>query len=213
MSGGSAFAELAADGHPGLGALLLAASAEFGPVDRNRARVTLDQMAARLHGWVEGEGVEHADAIAQLLTERRLRPSRRVGPDDALLDRVLERSEGHPTLIAAACVEAGQRAGLPLGAVGRESQVLVGIRPTPGGKPAMIVDPAGSLSRLASGLSWRCEHEVAFVALSELSRLFCLTGDVKAALRATEMRLQLPIGDSLRSHLEFEAGALQALYN
>ena len=213
MSRSSAFAELAADGHPGLGALLLAASAEFGPVDRTRARVTLDQMAARLHGWVEGDGIDHADAIAQLLTERRLRPARRVGPDDALLDRVLERGEGHPTLIAAACVEAGQRAGLPLGAVGRENQVLVGIRPTPGGKPAMIVDPAGSLGTLAAGLSWRCEHEVTFVALSELSRLFCLTGDVKAALRATEMRLELPIGDSLRAHLEFESGALHALYN
>jgi hypothetical protein len=162
---------------------------------------------------VVGEGLDHADAIAQLLAERRLRPSRRVGPPDALLDRVLERGEGHPTLIASACVEAGQRAGLPLGAVGRENQVLVGIRPTAGGRPAMIVDPAGSLGTLAAGLSWRCEHEVAFVALSELSRLFCLTGDVKAALRATEMRLELPIGDSLKAHLEFEAGALHALFN
>ena len=126
---------------------------------------------------------------------------------------MLERGEGHPTLIAAACVEAGQRAGLPLDAVGRESQVLVGIRPTPGGKPAMVVDPAGSLAPWRTGMSWRCEHEVVFDALSELSRLFCLTGDVKAALRATAMRLELPIGDSLRSHLEFEPGALHALYN
>ena len=73
MSAPGAFAELAADGHPGIGPLLLAASAEFGPVDRNRARVALDQMAARLHGWVDADA-EHSDAIAQLLAEWRLRP-------------------------------------------------------------------------------------------------------------------------------------------
>jgi hypothetical protein len=212
MSAGSGFAELAAEGHPRLGALLLAASAEFGPIDRARARVTLDQMAARLHCWVE-DGVEHSDAIAQLLAERRLRPARRVGPADARLDRVLERGEGHPTLIAAACVEAGQRAGLPLAPVGRESQVLIGVRPGPAGRPATIVDPAGTLEAAGAGLSWRCEHEVAFLALSELSRLFCLTGDVSSALKATELRGRLPISDGLREHLAFEAGALHALFN
>ena len=212
MSSAAGFADLAADGHPGLGPLLLAASEEFGPVDRTGARVTLDQMAARLRGWVEA-GVEHADAIAQLLAERRLRPARRVGPADAMLDRVLERGEGHPTLIAAACVEAGQRAGLPLAPVGRESQVLIGIRPGPEGLPATIVDPAGSLETRGVGLSWRCEHEVAFLALSELSRLFRLTGDVRSALKATELRGELPISDGLRDHLAFEAGALHALFN
>ena len=84
---------------------------------------TLDQMAARLHGWVEMDGIGTADAIAQLIAERRLRPARRVGPADAMLDQVLRRGEGHPTLIAAACVEAGRRAGLGLGAVGRENEV------------------------------------------------------------------------------------------
>jgi hypothetical protein len=211
MSAPGAFAELAADGHPGIGPLLLAASAEFGPVDRTRARVTLDQMAARLHGWV-ADGAEHPDAIAQLLAEWRLRPSRRVGPEDAMLDRVLERGEGHPTLIAAACVEAGQRAGLPLAPVGRESQVLIGVRPGPGGRPAAIVDPVGALESV-TGMTWRCEHEVAFLALSELSRLFCLTGDVRSALKATELRGELPISDSLREHLAFEAEALHALFN
>lgn len=211
MSAPGEFEELAADGHPGIGPLLLAASAEFGPVDRDQARVTLDQMAARLHRWV-AEGAEHTDAIAQLLTERRLRPARRVGPDDAMLDRVLERGEGHPTLIAAACIEAGRRAGLPLAPVGRESQVLIGVRPGADGWPAAIVDPAGSLGSVA-GMSWRCEHEVAFLALSELSRLFCLTGDVRSALKATELRGALPISDGLREHLAFEARALHALFN
>ena len=208
----SSFAELAADGHPGLGNLLLAAAEEFGPVDRVGARVKLDRMAARLYDWVEAQGIEEADAIAQLLSEYRLRPSRRVSPGDALLDQVLARGEGHPALIASACVEAGRRAGLPLAPVGRDTHVLIGVRPGPSGEAAAIVDPAGTIGA-PTGFSWRCEHEVAFVALSELSRLLCLTGDVAAAMRATELRGMLPISDRLREHLAFEAGALQAMFN
>jgi hypothetical protein len=208
----STFAELAADGPPGLAALLLAASDEFGPVDRHAARVRLDTMAARLYGWVSDQGLDEADAIAQLLNEHRLRPAQRVSPDDALLDRVLDRGEGHPALIAAACIEAGQRAGLPLAPVGRDTQVLIGVRPGPSDSAAAIIDPAG-VAGTAAGYTWRCEHEVAFVALSELSRLLCLTGDVPGAMRATELRGMLPISDRLREHLAFEAGALQAMFN
>jgi hypothetical protein len=208
----ASFADLAADGHPGLGNLLLAAAEEFGPVDRVGTRVKLDRMAARLYNWVEEQGIDEADAISQLLAECRLRPSRSVSPADTMLDQVLHRGEGHPSLIASACVEAGVRAGLPLAPVGRDTQVLIGVRPNPRGTAAAIVDPAGTVNGTA-GFSWRCEHEVAFVALSELSRLLCLTGDVPNAMRATELRGMLPISDRLREHLAFEAGALQAMFN
>jgi hypothetical protein len=208
----SSFADLAADGHPGLGNLLLAAAAEFGPVDRHAARVKLDRMAARLYDWVEEQGHDETDAVAQLIAEYRLRPAQRVSPPDALLDQVLERGEGHPALIAAACVEAGVRAGLPLAPVGKDTQVLIGVHPGASGQAAAIVDPAGTVNG-TSGFSWRCEHEVTFVALSELSRLLCLTGDVPGAMRATELRGMLPISDRLREHLAFEAGALQAMFN
>lgn len=210
--GTSSFAELASGGHPGLGNLLLAAAEEFGPVDRVGARVTLDRMAARLYDWVEEQGIGEPDAIAQLLAEYRLRPSTRVSPADALLDRVLDRSEGHPALIASACVEAGRRAGLPLAPVGRDTEVLIGVRPGGSASGAAVIDPTG-VAKVPAGLSWRCEHEVTFVALSELSRLLCLTGDVAGAMRATELRGMLPISDRLREHLAFEAGALQAMFN
>jgi hypothetical protein len=213
----SDFAALARDERPGLARLLLSAAGEFRDVDGDGARVELDRMAARLYLWTEREGLSAAAAVERLLVEHRLRPSSQVGPEDALLDAVLARRTGHPALIAAACIEAANRAGLPAGALGGGgSTLMVGIRePAPPGEEeaVAIVDPAGGPEPVASQLGWRCSHEIAFVVLSELSRLYCLTGDVPRALRAAQLRAELPIGRNLRARLAFEAGALQAMLN
>jgi hypothetical protein len=209
-----AFAELAREERPGLAPLLLAAAGEFGPVDRAGARVELDRMAARLHRWVNEQGTATADAIAQLLVERRIRPSSRVGPADAMLDRVIMRGRGHPALIAAICVEAGARAGLPLAPAGTDEEIFVGVRNDTGDGPStLIIDPAGALAGPLPGMSWRCSHEVCFIALSKLSRLFCLTGDIAGALRAAELRAELPVAPRVAGQLAFEADALRANLN
>jgi hypothetical protein len=212
----SDFAALAHQERPGLSRLLLSAAGEFHEVDRDGARVELDRMAARLYLWTEQEGLDAASAIDRLLVEQRLRPSSQVGPEDALFDLVLARRIGHPALLTAACIEAANRAGLPAGALGTGgSSLLIGVRePTSSGEEAVaVVDPTGGPEPIASRLSWRCSHEIAFVVLSELSRLYCLTGDVQRALRAAQMRAELPIGRDLKARLAFEAGALQAMLN
>jgi hypothetical protein len=207
------FAEIARRQRPGLAPLLLAAAAEFGAVDRVRARVELDRMAARLHGWAR-DGVGPADAIAQLLAERRIRPSATVGPEDAMLDRVILRGRGDPALIAAICVEAGSRAGLPVAPAGTDEQLFVGVSGGEGDDPrTVLIDPAGALAGPLPGMSWRCAHEVCFVVLSKLSRLLCLTGDIAAALRAAELRAELPVAPHLAGQLAFEADALRANLN
>lgn len=174
-------------------------------------------MAAHLYLWTEREGLGAAAAIERLLVEHRRRPSSRVGPEDALFDAVVARRSGHPALITAACIEAADRAGLPVGALGGGgSALLIGVRePAPPGEEGAvaIVDPAGGPDPVASRLGWRCSREIAFVVLSELSRLYCLTGDVQRALWAAQMRAELPIGRDLRARLAFEAGALQAMLN
>lgn len=211
---GVAFSELAREESPGLAGLLLAAAGEFREVDEVRSRVELDRMASSLHRWVTDDGLGHADAVAQLLAERRLRPSNRVGPQDAMLDRVLARGQGHPAMLAAICVEAGRRAGLPLAAAGRESDLFVGVRPTHTADGAtLLIDPAGELRGPPAGLHWRCDHEVCFLLLSELSRLFCLTGDVANALRAAELRSELPLDPSFHERLASESSALRANLN
>lgn len=197
---------------PPLDTLLLAAAAEFRPVEVRRTRAALDRLAARLHARAnpEADPIAHANAVVDLLVSERLRTARRASPENAMLDRVAVRGEGHPALLSVLCVEAGRRAGLPLAPIGTPDRVLVGVNR--GDRP-LIVDPGEGRGCPPPGIAWQCAHEVAFVVLSELARLSAMCGRLGDAIRGAELRGRLPVADALRRRIEFEAGALRAQLN
>jgi regulator of sirC expression with transglutaminase-like and TPR domain len=192
--------------------LLLAAAAEFQPVDRGCVDGLLDGFAANLPATLvrsrEPEG--HAEAMLGLFHSEGLRVTRRVSPADALLNVVLERSEGHPLLLASICEEVGRRVGIQAVPVRSAGAVLVGIRVA---DRAVLIDPAGECSNPPRRATWMCAHEVAFEALSELSRLLAMHGRLEEAIRAAELRSALPLATRLKERIDFEAGALRAQLN
>jgi hypothetical protein len=58
-----------------------------------------------------------------------------------------------------------------------------------------------------------CAHEVAFAALGELSRLLALHGRIESAIRASQLRADLPVRGEARQWVGFETQALRARFN
>jgi regulator of sirC expression with transglutaminase-like and TPR domain len=197
---------------PPLDSLLLAASAEFRPVDVRRTRATLDRLATQLRELAAAARTadDQAEAISRLLIAERLCPAASVGPDDAMLDSVAERGIGHPALLAVLCVEAGRRAGLPVTPIGTAETVLVGVRDR---RRPIVIDPSSCEGCPLRDLAWQCSHEVAYVTLTQLARLHALHGRVTDAIHAAELRAVLPISGKLRQRVGFESEALRAQFN
>jgi regulator of sirC expression with transglutaminase-like and TPR domain len=192
--------------------LLLAAAAEFAPVDPAGVEGRLDHLAAAVLRIREvGGGAEsQAEALLRVVRGHELRCAESVGPDDALLHRVLERRVGHPILLAAICAEVARRVGIDAAPVEASDGHLVGIRSEEG---AVVIDPGGGRPTPPGQVRWLCAHEVAFAALAELSRLYALHGRIPEAMRAARLRAALPVPARIHAQIEFEACALRAQLN
>jgi regulator of sirC expression with transglutaminase-like and TPR domain len=208
----TAFADLAA--HPAAepDALLLAAAAEFVPVDARRTERKLDDLAATLLRTLPpGDDAEdQAEALLGVVRGYRLRVAESVSPVNALLPDVIERRVGHPLLLAAICAEAGRRAGIDAAPVEAGNGHLVGVR---AGERAVVIDPGGGRPQPPGEVRWLCSHEVTFASLGELSRLYAMHGRIPEAIRAARMRAELPVPARIQAQIDFEANALQAQLN
>lgn len=204
------FAVQAAGRCPGLAELTLALGAEFRPVDADGALGTLDLLAAALAPARSGRPASECEALASLLGDAvRLGED---GPQSLMLDRVLDRGEGHPALLAVVWAEVAQRAGIAVAPVGGPGLLLVAHLEA---DPPMVLDPSRPGERLRPDevpvrLRRRCSHEVAFTVLDELMDLYNLAGDVSRATRAAELRLALPVGGRLLDWVRRETDALRA---
>ena len=192
--------------------MLLAAAAEFAPVDTLDVERRLDRLAAALlRTQVRGGDPEdHAEALLAVVRRHRLRSAESVTPNDALVHEVLRRRVGHPLVLAAICAAVGRRAGIDTAPVEADNGHLVGVRT---GDRAVVIDPGGERPHPPGQVRWMCAHEVAFAALSELSRLYALHGRIPEAMRAARMRAVLPVPARIQAQIEFEAKALQAQLN
>jgi regulator of sirC expression with transglutaminase-like and TPR domain len=221
------FAELAGAPDGPLDVIALALAAEFRQVDAAAALRTLDALGAQLaHAIVSsvtGESPMTPDARTELRACAEVLHGangftgdreRYDAPGNSMLDVVLATRRGLPILLSVVYVEVARRAGVGLAGVGLAGHFVVAhfgadpplvADPFAGGAPVQIEVPA--LVR-----PWR-SREIAMRMLNNLVGSYQRRGDLNAAIRAAQMRLQLPAPPALRDTLRAELLALQARLN
>lgn len=214
------FADLAAVPDPPLDALALALAAEFREVDAAAAFARLDALGERLSERLEATPpvpAEEARVTAAVLGGEEAF----VGddedydhPDNSMLDLVLERRRGLPILLSVVYVEVARRAGIALAGVGLPGHYVVGHF---GEVPPLLLDPFDGGARLnpSTALDLRAwgPHETALRMLNNLVGSYRRRADLARAIRAAELRLELPLDDSATAAYGAELRSLQASLN
>jgi hypothetical protein len=188
------FAALAVAPDAPLDELALALAAEFRPVNAPRALDRLDRLAAEVDPIAIGPQAE-IDAVVAVLAG----PSGFIGedqhfdaPDDFMLDLVLDRRRGRPSVLSVVYVEVARRAGIALAPIGLGGNVVCC---HVGAAEALFVDPFGGGRTILPGTRpvtpWT-PHQTALTILDDLVCAWERRGDLTRALRASELRLLLP---------------------
>ena len=162
---------------------------------------------------------DRLDAVADVLGRRHGFAGDRDQYDDpanSMLDIVLERRAGLPILLSVVYVEVARRAGLALAGVGLPGHFVVGRLEPP---PAVLLDPFAGGARLDVGAAAREHvrpwgaHETALRMLNNLVGSFTRRNDLGRAIRAAEMRLELPLAGQVAEALGAELRSLRARLN
>lgn len=215
------FAQLAADPAAGLDALALALAAEFRDVDAAAASRRLDDLAAEV--VVAARTMSELDALSDVLGARHgfAGASEEYDhPDNSMLDLVLERGRGLPIALSVVYVETARRAGIELVGVGLPGHYVVGRFPPDGGRP-ILLDPYAGGERLAASDAAQASgavrpwgaHETALRMLNNLVGSYTRRNDLGRAIRAAELRLELPLDLELHKALDVELRGLRARLN
>jgi hypothetical protein len=211
------FARLAADGCPSHVALALSLAAEFHEADEAGAQTVLAALADALAPLRDASPLEQLAGAGEIVGARvgaRVRPGRL---EDLLLDRVLVTGAGDPVCWAVICAHAAEQAGIPLGIVADEEEhVLVAHR---GLQTPHVIEPLApsvpiEAERLPAGdLSWRCSHQVALMLLDRILARAQRAGRHGDALRAAQLRLELPLDEHTIDALRDDADGVAARLN
>ncbi len=210
------FAALAGHPAPPLDELALALAAEFGEVDAEAALERLDRLGVEIADLaaIDAGPEAEAEAVREVLGRRH----GFVGdsddydhPDNSMLDRVLDRRRGLPILLSVVYVEASRRAAIELAGVGLPGHFVVGHF---GLVPPVLLDPFAGGSRLSSAdvVAWT-PHQTALRMLNNLVGSYQRRHDLKRAIRAAELRLELPLEDRDAAAFLAELQAIRAILN
>src|SRR3954471_2416163 len=215
------FEKLAASADATLDLLALTVAAAFRPVEAARALATLDALGAEVARVLDGSArTPRAEALAVshvLGTLHRFAGDTEQydRPENSMLDRVLERRRGLPILLSAVYVEAARRADVPLAGVGLPGHYVVAhfrapepllLDPFSGGTPIPLAVPSARVR------PWT-PHETAMRMLNNLVPSFRRRGDLAGALRAAELRLELPADPEEHDRVRAELLTLRAQLN
>jgi regulator of sirC expression with transglutaminase-like and TPR domain len=216
-NGPMTFALLATDPAARMGALALALAAEFRDVDAAAALAQLDELGAAVRAAAAETGDE-LGAIAMVLGgEYGFAGAREEydHPDHSMLDLVLERRRGLPIALAVVYVETARRAGIGLDGVGLSGHYVVG-QFRRGAAPALLDPFAGGGRTHAPDPSevrrWGA-HETALRMLNNLVGSYTRRNDLGRAIRAAELRLELPLEPDLHQALDLELRSVRARLN
>jgi regulator of sirC expression with transglutaminase-like and TPR domain len=210
------FLALAARSEPSLDELALALAGEFRQVDADAALAELDRLGSELAPAAGAGPALEAEAVRRLLGERHGFVGERREydhPDNSMLDLVLERRRGLPILLSVVYLEVARRAGIALGGVGLAGHYVVGHF---GQAPPLLLDPFGGgtpLARPERPLEPWGPHETALRMLNNLVGSYQRRADLARAIRAAELRLALPMGESQRDALTTQLNSLRAVLN
>jgi len=208
------FAELSADAQAHVDELALALAAELrDDVDADRALARLDELGEEV-ARVGGDGL---DALHEVL-------GRRYGfigdreeydhPNNSMLDLVLERRTGLPIVLSVVYVATARRAGIALHGVGLPGHYVVGRFEH---SAPELLDPFAGGTRIsvapsAAARPWGA-HETALRMLNNLVGSYTRRSDLGRAIRAAELRLELPLERALAKTIGAELRALRARLN
>jgi regulator of sirC expression with transglutaminase-like and TPR domain len=181
--------------------LALSLAAEFGEVDADGTRAYLDELGAQVAALLDDPRVARAeaDAVAEVLGRRSGFDGDRENYDDpcnSMLDSVVERRSGLPILLSVVYVAVARRAGVELDGVGLPGHYVVGhfgvrpvvlLDPFNGGQPLEVDGPL----RPAALRPWSAQETVLRM-LNNLVAAFTRRNDLGRAIRAAEMRLEVP---------------------
>ncbi|MDP2710526.1 MAG: transglutaminase-like domain-containing protein [Solirubrobacteraceae bacterium] len=212
----SPFEELAADPAARLDELALALAAQFRDVDEAQALARLDELGDE----VRDAAVVHdeLDALRVVLGERHGFIGARDEydhPSHSMLDLVLERRSGLPIAVSAVYVEAARRAGIALDGVGLSGHYVVGRFAAP--SPPVLLDPFAGGERIETPAAAEVRpwgpHETTLRMLNNLVGSFTRRSDLGRAIRAAELRIELPLQPQLAEALGAELRSLRARLN
>lgn len=211
------FAALAARPEATLDELALALAAEFRQVREEDALAELDRLGAELAPAAGGGPAAEADAARELLGRRHGFAGEEEDydhPDNSMLDRVLERRRGLPILLSVVYVEVARRAGIALAGVGLPGHFVVGHF---GHSPPLLLDPFGGGAPIQppapSALRPWTPHRTALRMLNNLLGSYGRRGELALAIRAAELRLELPLAEPEREACGVELRSLRARLN
>jgi len=217
------FADLAAEPTADHDQLALALAAEFRDVDENAALARLDELAADVADAAAAR--DELDALGEVLGARHGfagAGDEYDHPDNSMLDLVLERRRGLPIALSVVYVETARRAGIALEGVGLPGHYVVGQFPAGGGRPVLLDPFAGGVRLAAADVGAGPElgplrpwgaHETALRMLNNLVGSYTRRNDLGRAIRAAELRLELPLQRGLAATLAAELRALRARLN
>jgi len=210
------FSVLAARSDPPLDELALALAAQFREVDAAGALARLDELGEEV---LEAGASDPLDALAMVLGRRHGFAGDRdtyEDPRNSMLDLVLERRAGLPILLSVVYIEVARRAGIALAGVGLPSHYVVGRFGTDA--QPVLLDPFAGGDRLVVPASAHVRpwgpHATALRMLSNLVGSYTRRHDIARAIRAAEMRLELPSpGGRQAEAIGAELTALRARLN
>ena len=196
--------------------LALALAAEFRPVDDQAVERELQRLAERLAALAPTHALEALQWVGVLVRGRIAAPRHRLLDDaDFMLDAVLATGRGQPVMQAVVAVETGRRNGVPLGIVSDGRRHFVAHRAL---REPLVLDfasPRGlrPASQLRRDLDWHCAHQVSCAVLDNLSCRAAESGDLGRAIRAAELKLELPFDPRTRELASSDLRSLRARLN